>query len=135
MNRTTDPRLNRHAPYRAPQRALSSTGHSDPARVHSDPAADPDANPLKTRLRNAYSRWSNTVNGGRELFAGELGVTLSAIKHGLSPSDHRPLDPATVLAAEHLAADHTSAVTDAELGAAVRHILHLVALAAREHAA
>lgn len=111
-----------HLSKRAPQRALSSTVHADPARVQSDPEADPG----KIRLRDAYQSWANVVDGSREMFAEALGVNFSEVKRGLSPSDDRPVRGDLILAAETLAAEARSPVTDAQLGAAVRHLVQLI---------
>lgn len=117
-------------PKHAPGRARTSTVPTDPARVQ----ADPDSDPGKLRLRDAWQSWSNSTNGSREQFADELGVNFSEVKRGLSLSDDRPIRGDLILGAEALAAGQRSPVSDAELGAAVRRLFHLI-FAAQENAA
>lgn len=113
----------RSHPKHAPGRARTSMVHADPARVQTDPDADPG----KLRFRDAYQQWSNAVDGSREQFADALGVNFSEVKRGLAPSDKRPVRLQLILGAEALAAQQRSPITDAELGAAVRRVFTLIA--------
>lgn len=90
--------------------------------------------PGKIRFREAYQQWSNVTGGSREQFADALGVNFSEVKRGLSLSDDRPIRGDLIRAAEALAAQQRSPISDAELGAAVRRLVTLI-FATQEHAA
>jgi hypothetical protein len=127
-----------------PARAYTSTVRTDPARVRSAPAADPNSvrapdvslGSLKRRLRTAYQRWTEAAQGTREAFADEMGIPFTALKRWLSPSDDRPVPQAAVEAAEQLARTViVVSVTDQEIAHAVRRLVAVFQALSQEEAA